>query len=92
MLFPLRQSLLSCCFLVPQFDYDLGARLAWIKRVNHELLPQRDPPATWKARQDRPNLHENLKDGFDPGRNDPPSDQVLCLDVCMLSLLPARKA
>ncbi|GAA5965999.1 hypothetical protein JCM8115_004792 [Rhodotorula mucilaginosa] len=63
-----------------EFDYDLGARLAWIKRVNHELLPQRDPPATWKARQDRPNLHENLKDGFDPGRNDPPSDQVLCLD------------
>ncbi|GAA6025703.1 hypothetical protein JCM8202_002703 [Rhodotorula sphaerocarpa] len=62
------------------FDYDLGARLAWIKRVNQELLPQQSPAP--KTRPDgRPlNRHDTLKEQFDPGRSARPSDQVFCLD------------
>lgn len=69
----------------PQFDYDLGARLAWIKRVNQELLPQQSPAP--KTRPDgRPlNRHDTLKEQFDPGRSPRPSDQVFCLDVSLRS-------
>ncbi|GAA5975685.1 hypothetical protein JCM10908_005242 [Rhodotorula pacifica] len=77
---PMEQSPMLWAEDIQGFDYDLGARLAWIKRVNHELIPQRERPIGRRPGERRPNLHENLKDGFDPGRNEPPSDQVFCLD------------
>ncbi|GAA5861415.1 hypothetical protein JCM8547_006122 [Rhodosporidiobolus lusitaniae] len=65
---------------IHDFDYDWESRRQWLEKVRHELLPQQPPPS--KATSVVPlNRHQNLKPGFDPGRNDPPSDQLFCLDT-----------
>ncbi|GAA5911196.1 hypothetical protein JCM6882_006603 [Rhodosporidiobolus microsporus] len=62
-----------------QFDYDWYARQEWLKKVRKELLPQKPPPEDGSTLVPV-NKHQNLKDGFDPGRTDPPRDDLFCLD------------
>ncbi|GAA5828350.1 hypothetical protein JCM11251_006209 [Rhodosporidiobolus azoricus] len=65
---------------IHQFDYNWYTRQEWLKKVQKELLPQKPPPEDPKATLVPLNRHQNLKDGFDPGRTAPPRDDLLCLD------------
>ncbi|GAA6014240.1 hypothetical protein JCM10207_006143 [Rhodosporidiobolus poonsookiae] len=67
---------------VHDFDFDWASRRDWLTKVRKELLPQKPPPeADVKPTIVPLNRHQNLKDGFDPGRTDAPRDDLFCLDT-----------
>ncbi|GAA5969741.1 hypothetical protein JCM11641_008024 [Rhodosporidiobolus odoratus] len=65
---------------IKDFDFDWESRRKWLNRVGKELLPQQQQPKGAKSAVVPVNRHTNLKPGFDPGRSDPPRDDVFCLD------------
>jgi hypothetical protein len=72
-------ALLPLTSLRSQFDFDWETRRHWLEKVKKELLPQLPPPEGSAVVS--LNRHQNLKPGFDPGRTDPPRDDLFCLDT-----------
>ncbi|BGP14734.1 hypothetical protein JCM10213v2_002685 [Rhodosporidiobolus nylandii] len=66
---------------IHDFDFDWVSRGQWLSKVRKELLPQKPAPEGAAASFVPVNRHANLKDGFDPGRDHPPRDELFCLDT-----------
>ncbi|GAA6034389.1 hypothetical protein JCM8097_002699 [Rhodosporidiobolus ruineniae] len=68
---------------IHDFDFDWESRRNWLAKVRKELLPQKPLADNTDAKTTLVplNRHQNLKDGFDPGRTSPPRDDLFCLDT-----------
>lgn len=63
---------------IHEFDSNPWSKQQWITQVREDLLPHAHADTEDDKTDDKPPA---LKPGFDPRNNEPPSDQLFCLDT-----------